>query len=73
MPITIHHIKGEDDEFSQKYQINSSYNKSSQNMKSNLTNRYHYNSNFKNKNKSNIIKNKENKKSIYKKVKFLIN
>jgi hypothetical protein len=71
--VTIHHIRDEDDESSQKYQINSSYNQSSQNVKSNLTNRYHHNSNLQIKNKSNFRKDKENKKSINKKVTFLIN
>ena len=73
LPVTIHHIRDEDDESSQKYQINSSYNQSSQNVKSNLTNRYHHNSNLQIKNKSNFRKDKENKKSINRKVTFLIN
>ena len=49
------------------------YNQSSQNVKSNLTNRYHHNSNLQIKNKSNFRKDKENKKSINRKVTFLIN
>ena len=72
LPIAIHHIRGEDDDSSQKYQINSSYNKSSQNMKSNLTNRNHHNSNLKLNNKSNIRKDSRDKQSIHKKVTFLI-
>ena len=71
LPITIHSRRGEHDNSSQKNQINFSYNKSSQNMKSNFTNRYHRKSNLQINNKSNTRKDSRNKKSIYKKEEYL--
>jgi len=67
LPITIHHRRGEDDDSSQQYQVNSSYKIMPQNFKSNLTKRYHRNSNLQTNNKYNIRKDSKNQKLIYRK------
>lgn len=58
LPITIHHRRGENDDYSsQKYQRNSSFNKISQKSKSNLNNGYNQNSSLKINNKYNTRQN----------------
>ena len=74
LPITIHHRRGEEDNSSQKYQRNSSYNKTSQKLSPNLSRKYIKNSKLKINNKSNIRQdNSRNiQKSIYRKETYTI-
>ena len=74
LPITIHHRRGEDEDSSEKYQRNSSYNKTSQKLSPNVSRKYIQNFNLKINNKSDIRKdNSRNiQKSTYRKETYTI-